>query len=94
MKIDIKHVAKLANLPLSDKEIEKLGPQLEETLDYIEQLNEIDTTGVEPTAHVTGLENVTRNDSISESFSQEDAISNSKNKRNGLFVVPGIFDNE
>ena len=62
MKIDIKHIAKLANLPLKDSELVKLEKQLEETLKYVSNLDEVDTKGVEPTSQVTGLENVTRQD--------------------------------
>jgi aspartyl-tRNA(Asn)/glutamyl-tRNA(Gln) amidotransferase subunit C len=94
MKIDINHLAQLANLPLTDEEIEKLSPQLGTTLEYIEQLNEINTDGVEPTAHVTGLKNVTREDTPIESFIQEDALLNAKEKHNGLFKVNAILEND
>jgi len=62
MKLDIKHIAKLANLPINQQEEKKLDKQLNETLDYIEMLQEVNTDAVQPTAHVTGLENVTRED--------------------------------
>ncbi len=94
MKIDVAHIAKLANLPLSDKEKNKFESQLESTLDYIEQLKEVDTKNVEPTSQVTGLENVTRDDSPRESLSQNDALSNTKDKHNGLFKVKAILDTE
>lgn len=94
MKIDVKHVAKLANLPLEEDEIKKLGSQLEETLNYIEQLNEVDTKNIKPTSQVTGLVNVTREDIPSQSLSQEQALSNTEEKHNGLFKVKGILDND
>ena len=62
MKIDIKHVAKLANLTLTNKEKEKFDQQLNETVAYIDKLEEINTKGVYPTSQVTGLENITRED--------------------------------
>ena len=65
MEIDIEHVAKLANLPLDEKHLEVLGKQLTETLLYIDRLNEIPTEKVEPTSQVTGLTNVTRDDTAS-----------------------------
>ena len=92
MKIDVSHVAKLANLPLTDSEKKKFEKQLEETISYINQLNQIDTSGVEPTSQVNGLENVTREDEPAPSLSQEAALKNAKNKHNGFFKVPAIFE--
>ncbi|HUQ84961.1 MAG TPA: Asp-tRNA(Asn)/Glu-tRNA(Gln) amidotransferase subunit GatC [Candidatus Limnocylindrales bacterium] len=92
MKIDVRHVAKLAELPLKDDEINKLEEQLESTLKYIEQLNEVDTNNIEPTSQVTGLENIMRDDIAKESLSQEQATSNSTATHNGLFMVKGILN--
>ncbi len=94
MKFDIKHVAKLANLSLSDEEEKKFSAQLEETVSYIEGLNEVDTNGVSPTSQVTGLENITREDEVTQSLSQEEALSNAKSTHNGFFRVKGILNNE
>ena len=63
-KEQVEHVAQLARLGLSDKEVEKFQTQLSGILDYVEQLNEVDTEGVEPTAQVTGLTNVLREDKV------------------------------
>lgn len=63
-KEQIKHVANLARLELTDAEIEKYGSQLSQVLGYIDMLNEVDTEDAEPTAQVTGLENVLREDEI------------------------------
>lgn len=92
MKIDINHFAKLANLPLSEEEKKKFEKQLEETLDYVAQLEEIDTKQVEPTSHVTGLENVTHEDVAAPSLPQEEVLKNAKSKQNGLFKVPAILE--
>lgn len=62
MKIDVKHVAKLANLPLSSQEEEKYSRQLSKILDYVTQLNKVDTSDVEPTFNVSGLSNVMAKD--------------------------------
>ena len=94
MKINVKHTAKLANLPLTEKEITQFEPQLEETLKYIEQLEEVDTKNVEPTSQVTGLENVLDEDIAKPSLSQQQALSNTKEVQNGSFKVKGIFDDE
>lgn len=92
MKININHLAKLANLPLSDEEKNKFEKQLKDTVEYVNQLEEIDTKNIEPTSQVTGLENVTREDKAEPSMSQEDALQNAKNKKNGMFVVPAILE--
>lgn len=92
MKINVPHVAKLANLPLKSEEKEKFEKQLSETLSYVEKLNSINTNGIEPTSQVTGLENVTREDETSPSLSQKEALSNAKSKHNGLFKVPAILE--
>ncbi|NUM25516.1 MAG: Asp-tRNA(Asn)/Glu-tRNA(Gln) amidotransferase subunit GatC [Candidatus Buchananbacteria bacterium] len=63
---EVKHIAHLARLGLNDQEVEKFTAQLSSILEYVEQLQKIDTTGVEPTAQVTGLENVMRPDEVKE----------------------------
>lgn len=93
MKLDVRHIATLANLPINQQEERKLAKQLNETLDYIAMLQEIDTKTVQPTAHVTGLENVTRSDIASPSLTQAQALSNTKKQHNGFFIVDGILDN-
>ena len=62
-KKEIEHIANLARLELTDEEYKKYGKQLSGVLSYISELQEVDTTNVEPTAQVTGLENVLREDS-------------------------------
>lgn len=63
-KQSIAHIAELARLKLSDKELATYGDQLSGILSYIDQLSEVDTDNVEPTAQVTGLKNVLRDDDI------------------------------
>jgi len=65
-KKDVEHIAKLARLDLSEEEKSKYSSQLTKILDYIDQLQEVDVTGIEPTAQVTGLENVMREDTVEE----------------------------
>lgn len=91
MKINVPHVAKLANLPLTPVEEKKFEKQLSEILSYVEKLKEVDTKNVEPTSQVTGLENVTREDKTIPSLSQEEALSNTKSQHNGLFKVKAIL---
>ncbi|NCO80114.1 Asp-tRNA(Asn)/Glu-tRNA(Gln) amidotransferase subunit GatC [Candidatus Falkowbacteria bacterium] len=63
-KQEIQGIAKLARLDLTEAELEKYGGQLSAVLSYINQLKEVDVKGVEPTAQVTGLENVLREDEV------------------------------
>ncbi len=65
-KEQIRHIAKLARLELSEAELKKYGGQLSDVLSYADQLQEADVEGVEPTAQVTGLENVFREDIVEE----------------------------
>lgn len=102
----VKHVAKLANLPLSSSEEEKYSEQLSGILDYIEQLNEVDTSNTEPTFNVTSLTNVMREDdpqpgltqkealfsSGKQSFLEEKGLSNASKKEDGMFVTKGVFE--
>ncbi len=61
---DVHHLAQLSSLQLSDSEVENLRADLENIINHINQLNKVDTSGVEPTYQVTGLENVWRGDEI------------------------------
>ncbi|OGH06054.1 MAG: hypothetical protein A2W22_03985 [Candidatus Levybacteria bacterium RBG_16_35_11] len=94
MKINIQHIAKLANLELKRDELKNLETQLSSILGYIEKLKEIDTKDVQETSQVTNLENITRNDIATPSLSQDEALSNAKSKDNGLFKVKAIFEEE
>lgn len=82
-KSDVKHIADLSNLTLTDAEIDKFTPQLEKIIEFVKTLQEVDTTDVEPTANTTGLENVLREDEIVESEIKVDEV----------FKVPSILTN-
>jgi len=93
MKIDIKKVAKLANLKLSPEEEKEFDGQLNDILSYIEQLNKIDTSKVNPTAQVTGLKNQFRKDNgLKTTLSQEEALSGTDKTHNGFFKVGKLVD--
>lgn len=91
MKINVKHVAKLANLPLSKDEEKKFEKQLSEILKYVEQLNSVDTRNVEITSQITSLENITREDHTLPCLNQDEALSNSKSNHNGMVKVKKIL---
>lgn len=88
----VKKVAKLANLPLTTEEEEKYSEQLSQILDYIDQLNQVDTSNIEPTFNVTGLNNVMRKDETVVSLSQEEALSNASKKNDDMFETKGVFE--
>lgn len=90
----VKHVAKLANLPLTSEEEEKYSEQLSKILDYIDQLNQIETSDVEPTFNVSGQNTVIREDQAETGLSQEEVLSNAPKKRQGFFVTKGVFNEE
>jgi len=63
-KEEVKHIAKLARLGLTDAEIEKFQKELSAILDYVEKLKEVDISGVEPTSHSVLVENIMRKDEV------------------------------
>lgn len=92
-KGEVLYVAKLAQLNLSDAEIKKFLPQLSRVVDFIGQLNEVDTEGVEPTAQVTGLENVFGKDEVDSTkvLSNDAATGGTDKIYNGYFKVGAIL---
>lgn len=89
---DVKHIAKLAHLKLTDQEMTKFQKQLASILDFVSALSAVDTKDVIPTSQVTGLENVFREDEVKKSLSQSEALVNAKRKHNGYFAVDAIFE--
>jgi len=90
--IETAEVVLMRSDPLDEKRLEILGKQLTETLLYIDRLNEIPTEKVEPTSQVTGLTNITRDDTISAPLSQEAAVGNAPETHNGYIVVDAILE--
>ncbi len=92
-KQDVLHVANLANLKLTEEEISIFFSQLSSVVEFVSQLNEVDTEGIEPTSQTTGLENVLREDSPDSEicFSQDAALSGTDSVYNGLFKVKAIL---
>ncbi len=80
---EVEHVARLARLKLSEREQDVFTDQLSNILTYVEQLNELDTKGVEPTSHVLDIRNVMRDDVAEESLPQERALANAPEKAAG-----------
>ena len=89
--MDVDYVAMLARLSFSDEEREQLVVHLNEILNYVEQLDQIDTADVLPTSHVLDLRNVLREDVAEESLSHDEALANAPEKDRGHFVVPKVM---
>jgi len=93
---DVKHIAQLANIPVSEAEEKELAAGFNSVIAVIDQLNSIDTTNIAPTHQVTGLHNVFREDVVDEArmFTQEEALNSTKNKHAGYFVVTQILEGD
>jgi aspartyl-tRNA(Asn)/glutamyl-tRNA(Gln) amidotransferase subunit C len=92
VSFDIEHMAVLARLKLTPDEKERLTDQMGTILAYIEKLNELNTDGVEPTAHVLGLSNVFRDDEPAEKpLADHNPISDSPAHNKGHYEVPKIL---
>lgn len=87
---DVEHVAKLARLELTEEEKVKFSKQLGDILTYAEQMNEIDTTGIEPMSHAIPVVNVFREDKVECELTREELMMNAPMEENGFFRVPKI----
>ena len=88
----VEHVAQLAHLALSAEEKQRFTEQLNAILSYMEQLNEVPTEGVEPTAHVLDLVNVLRDDTVRHRRNADAALANAPETVQHFFVVPRIVE--
>lgn len=90
-KEEVKHVANLARLSVSEEEVDMFTEQLDAIIGFAEELNELDTDHIEPTTHVLELKNVLREDTVKESVTREEALKNAPDQRDGQFKVPKTF---
>jgi aspartyl-tRNA(Asn)/glutamyl-tRNA(Gln) amidotransferase subunit C len=84
----VRHVALLARLGLTDEQVTSLGADLNDILLQVEKISALDLTGVEPTAHAVAVTNVTRPDVIRPGLSQADALRNAPEQQDGAFLIP------
>ena len=94
-KIDepqVRKVAKLARLELTDAEVQEFTGQLSAILEYVEKMNELDTGNVEPLAHCLPVSNVFRKDCVKESLGTEKTLANAPQRDGEFFKVPKILD--
>lgn len=88
----MEYVGILAKLELSSEEKERAKGDMAKMLDYIDTLNELDTSGVEPMSHVFPVHNVFREDVVTNGDEREEILANAPEAKEGAFVVPKTFD--
>lgn len=88
----IEYVGILAKLELSEEEKEQAKKDMANMLDYIDTLNELDTSGVEPMSHVFPVNNVFREDVVTNEDDRDEILANAPEAKDGAFVVPKTFD--
>ena len=88
----VRKVAKLSRLELTEAEVEEFTGQLSAILDYVEKMNKLDTTDVEPLAHCLPISNVFREDRVEESLGTEKTLANAPQTDGEFFKVPKILD--
>ena len=89
---EVEHVARLARLALGGDEKERMRSQLDVILGYVERLRRVDTTGVEPTAHVLPLANIMRDDEVRPSYPVDAMLANAPDPHDGQVRVPRILE--
>jgi aspartyl-tRNA(Asn)/glutamyl-tRNA(Gln) amidotransferase subunit C len=90
----VKHVAQLAKLELTGDEVEKFTKQLANVLDYVEELESVDTKNTTETSQTTGLTDVYRDDKKRSSINKKAALDQAVKTHNGYFMVEGIFEDD
>jgi aspartyl-tRNA(Asn)/glutamyl-tRNA(Gln) amidotransferase subunit C len=89
-KEEVLHVAHLARLDIDESSIDKFADQIGDILDYIDQLKQVDTTGVRPTSHALALINAFREDVESQHLPREVSLANAPEQEDGSFIVPKV----
>ncbi|PLX74199.1 MAG: Asp-tRNA(Asn)/Glu-tRNA(Gln) amidotransferase GatCAB subunit C [Desulfuromonas sp.] len=88
----VQHVGKLARLALTDQEVDSLQGEMDAILTYVDQLNQLETDGIEATSHAVPMENAFRDDQVLPSFSTEEALSNAPDPAPAGFRVPRVIE--
>ena len=88
----IEYVGILAKLELTEEEKEKAQKDMAEMLDYFDKLNSLDTTGVEPMTHIFQVDNVMREDEVTNGDGREAALKNAPESNNEAFIVPKTIE--
>jgi aspartyl-tRNA(Asn)/glutamyl-tRNA(Gln) amidotransferase subunit C len=88
----VKHVAHLARLAITEEEAQKFTSQLDAIISFAEQLNELDTTNIKPTSHVLDMKNILREDQSKAGLPREEVLKNAPDHDNGQIRVPSIIE--
>ena len=88
----VKYVANLSRMELKDDELSRLAVQLKDILDFIDKLNQLDTSKVDPTSHILDVSNVLRADQQKESLAIEKVLGNAPDKKDSFFEVPKVIE--
>ena len=89
---EVRHVAKLARLALSDAEIDKMVPELNNILGWVEQLGEVDTDGIEPLTAVIDIKLRLRDDVVDDGGVRDAVLLNAPDAQHGFFAVPKVIE--
>ncbi len=92
LDLDVRYVAQLARLNLSDQEIATFQAQLGKVIEFVQQLAKVEVEGIEPTAHANPVFNVVRADEECEPLPLKDALANAPRKANDLFIVTKVVE--
>ncbi len=88
---EVRHVAHLARLSLSEDQLEAMMQNMNSILDYMDLLNEVDTTDIEPASHIMDISNIFRDDEVRPSLPPEVSLNNAPEKNRNSFVVPRVI---
>lgn len=91
-QIDVRYVARLARLDLTDEEARVFQAQLSQVLSYVRQINRLDLSGIEPTSHARPMVNVFRRDTVRPGLAHDEVLQNAPASANGQFTVPKIVE--
>ena len=88
----VRHVAKLSRLKLNDQQVQQFSAQMANILTYVEKLNELDTSKVEPTAHAVPIKNILREDVFTDGMGIEKVLQNAPESDGPFFKVPRVLE--
>jgi aspartyl-tRNA(Asn)/glutamyl-tRNA(Gln) amidotransferase subunit C len=88
----VRHIARLARIAMSDEEIARLAPELNNILGWVEQLGEVNTDGIEPLATVIDQKLRLRDDPVTDGDIRDDVLANAPEAQHGFFAVPKVIE--
>lgn len=89
---EVRHIARLARISMSDEEVERLAPELNNILGWVEQLDEVDTDGIEPLTAVIDQKLRLRDDVVTEGNIRDEILENAPDAQHGFFAVPKVIE--